>query len=193
MNLAEHYAIARQILKLLLPLAICSASAQTVGRVPIAEASVRQTIIAYLAKSGWPSDSKRDFEMRWHAMAANSSDHLNVLYARKDARCPVLDFILECQPRSACLDFWVSIKFDGAAPALTAAHSPLSRSPGQVLARAGGSARLTIAEPGMRLQLAVVCLENGRLEQKIRVLDANSHRVFWAEVSGENELRARWQ
>jgi flagella basal body P-ring formation protein FlgA len=47
---------------------------------------------------------------------------------------------------------------------------------------------LLLDDGSMSISLQVICLERGRFLQKIRVLDASSHRVLQAEVVGAGKL-----
>ena len=61
---------------------------------------------------------------------------------------------------------------------------------GRALTQPGDSATLILENDGIRISLAVVCLQRGFLRQEIRVRDAAGQRVYRAEVVGAGLLRA---
>ncbi len=110
------------------------------------------------------------------------------------ARCELgqrrLQVRLRCPDRALCADFMVAVT-DAKVVATRCARSALSRSERTLpLIAAGSKATLYWQSGSLRLSLPVVCLEPGSLGQMVRVLDANSHRVLRAQVTGARELKA---
>ena len=60
---------------------------------------------------------------------------------------------------------------------------------GAILTRAGQKATMLLEENGMRISIGVICLQGGRLGQRIRVLDPVRRHIFRAEVLTDHRLR----
>jgi len=60
-----------------------------------------------------------------------------------------------------------------------------------VLLHAGQKATLFLEDKQVRISLRVICLQGGRLGERIRVLDTAGRRVFRAEVIDQETLRSK--
>ncbi len=128
---------------------------------------------------------------------------LEVAGILRDVRGQGFELRLRCAKRALCSSFVVRLldpqasSLDWSAPP-SSTRSPTSgrslavaaKETGPVLAEAGKKAMLLLDDGRMSISLQVVCLERGRLLQKIRVLDTSSHRVIQAEVVGAGKLHA---
>ena len=100
---------------------------------------------------------------------------------------------LRCRQRSECGDFLVY---------LTAPRGVRGKPEGQrqseagksdvgpMLIAAGQKATLCLESRQIRMEVQVICLQRGRLGQRIRVLDRASHRVYQAEITGPGVVRS---
>jgi hypothetical protein len=136
--------------------------------------------------------------------AGEENPALEVAGILRDVRRQGFELRVRCRQRMLCSSFVVRVldpqpsSSDGSAAFRSTTASFVSRRPspaatkesGPVLAQAGKKAMLLLEDGRMSISLQVVCLERGRLSQKIRVLDANSHRVLQAEVVGAGKLHA---
>jgi hypothetical protein len=129
---------------------------------------------------------------------------LEVSGIRRDIRGHGFELRLRCAQHAMCSSFVVQLLTSQ--PAIPDRPSPLDwvagslafrRSPAvavedaaPILARAGKKALLRLDDGRMSISLQVVCLEQGRLAQRIRVLDVSSRRILHAEVVGAGQLHA---
>ncbi len=136
--------------------------------------------------------------------AREENPGLEVVGILRDVRGQGFELRLRCARRALCSSFVVHVldpqpsSSDGSAAFHSTTGALASRLPppvaakeaGPVLAQAGKKAMLLLDDGRMSISLQVVCLERGKLWQKIRVLDAVSHRVLQAEVVGAGKLHA---
>ena len=61
-----------------------------------------------------------------------------------------------------------------------------------MLAEKWKPATLVLDGGSVRISVRVICLQQGVLNQQIRVIEERSRRVFHAEVVGAGRLRASW-
>jgi len=104
---------------------------------------------------------------------------------------------LHCRDPRACLPFFVLID-EAEKDALShAAIAEASEPPANLLAepeapllRSGDPATLKFADRGLSITMPVICLENGRRGQKIRVASMDHKRFYKAEIVGPGLLKA---
>ena len=167
---------------------------------PIRTASVRTAIADFLHTHGWRA-LPETAHLAWeNSLAARKPEvELQVSDVAWDTRQQAAQFRLRCRQRSGCVDFLVHIALPPPVaedwqkrlgpPASSHLSAGLNVS-GPLLAQRGKPATLVLEGGGMRISLPVICTEPGGLNQRIRVIDGHSHRVFYADVVGESLLRA---
>ncbi len=105
---------------------------------------------------------------------------------------------IECLNRAECIPFIVDIHASQppsnttrssipAAPLELLPHSVSAPSP--FLIRLGSSALLLLEGEHIRVQLPVICLENGRAGQTIHVTSKDGRHIYTAKVVSRNELK----
>lgn len=145
----------------------------------------------------------RTTRFEWPESLTANEEHakLEVTAVAWDNRQQTPQFRLRCAQRSACGDFLVHVVLPApvadawqrhlVSPAsLRLASAASSAASGPVLAHRGKPAILVLQGRGMRVSLPVICTEPGTLNQRIRVFDTHSRRVFYADVVGEGLLHA---
>ena len=175
---------------------------------PITEATVRIAISRFLREPGRLEPGQRGdlpdaarFEGLNSVAAAEEHPSLQMTGLAWDNRQQSVQVRLRCSSRVSCGSFLVhvilpaargdewhhqiepAIGLDSPEAALLAATED-----GPALAEKGKPAILILDEGSMRISVRVVCLQRGALNQQIRVLDAKSRRVFYAQVVGAGEL-----
>jgi hypothetical protein len=65
-----------------------------------------------------------------------------------------------------------------------------SEDPGPKLVTQGKPATLILEDSTTRISIPVICLASGGLNERIRVMDKHSRRIYAAEVTGDQLLRA---
>ncbi len=108
----------------------------------------------------------------------------------------VIYFLLGCRKSRSCGDFAVRLQLKQplvrpsnignslAHPDLEPTGQPITMAPGT-------RAWLILEGDGISLRVRVTCLQRGILGQRVRVLDAVSHRVHQARITGREELHER--
>lgn len=125
-------------------------------------------------------------------VAEQSGLHVAAVHAVPEANLWLLR--MECSSRPACLPFEVLLRARGQATANLpdTRTKPGSLDPGVRLAtplvRAGQRVELAEEGSGMRLSAPVVCLEAGRMGQRIRVRNVSSGRVVVARVRAAGQV-----
>ncbi len=178
---------------------------------PIPRPAIASAINGFLQQQGWRGSNLPDAHaLAWtDAAALVENPALEVTAFEWDPRQPALQLQLRCVKRSDCGSFLVRAAIPyppPTAPPRTSTPEKLSSSPGarpglagasvsepatgRALAQPGDSATLILENDGIRISLAVVCLQRGFLRQEIRVRDAAGQRVYRAEVVGAGLLRA---
>jgi len=175
---------------------------------PIAEATVRIAISRFLREPGRLEPGPRGelpevarFEGLKSVVAAEELPSLQMTGLAWDNRQQSVQVRLRCSRRASCGSFLVHVILPAALgdewhqqiePAIgldTAEAAQLAAAEdGPALADKGKPAILILDEGSMRISVRVVCLQRGVLNQHIRVLDAKSQRVFYAQVIGAGEL-----
>jgi Chaperone for flagella basal body P-ring formation len=168
---------------------------------PIPQASVQAAIADFLHVHGW-SELPETVSLQWAKSLTARAERvqLQVTGVVWDGRQQAPQFRLRCRQRSACGDFLVHL---GLPPLLAdewqqrlvspdslrliSGGSPVS---GPLLAQRGKPATLVLQGGGMQVSLPVICTEPGTLNQRIRVVDRHSQRIFYADVVGEGLLHA---
>ena len=169
---------------------------------PIQQGSVREAIAAFLRAHAW-GELPQTARLEWPESLTTNGEHapLQVTAVVWDNRQQTPQFRLRCTQRSTCGDFLVHVVLPpvvadawqrhlvlpASRPLTSAANSALS---GPVLALRGKPAVLVLQGGGMRVSLPVICTEPGILNQRIRVFDTHSRRIFYADVVGEGLLHA---
>jgi Chaperone for flagella basal body P-ring formation len=152
---------------------------------------VKNAIRDFAEKQHWnlgPGDFGA-VELSGNPQALTGTPALLVQNALQDSVRHRLQFVLRCADMKVCGSFLVSTAMPLSLSHVAMARQSLRRN-GKTLARAGESALLSINGVNLRISLRVICLEPGLLGQTIRVRDANSRRIFRAEVVGSGALRA---
>jgi hypothetical protein len=108
---------------------------------------------------------------------------------------------MRCRERSVCLPFYVLLDWPDAASSRRAVEElggtaglprPLMearRLHAPVVVRSGETVTLVIEGQRMRLELPVVCMQNGALGARIRVVSPDHKQAYVAEVVGEKLLK----
>lgn len=93
-----------------------------------------------------------------------------------------------CRIRSDCNPFWGEIRgAENAAPPEPHRNSSLVQSlPSNPLVKPGHPALLVCTEPGMEIRLRVNPLKPAALGERVKVLDPETHRIFFARVKADN-------
>jgi len=178
---------------------------------PIAEDRVRLAISQFLRQQslhehGGISDLPDEARLEWARplSATEENPRLEVLGLDWDNRQQSLQVRLRCSIRASCGSFLAHVVLP--APLAERWRQQLglggdSNSPkdsqqaadggkGAVLAEKGKPATLIVDNGSMRISVRVICLQPGVLNQKIRVFEAQSRRVFHADVVAEGLLHA---
>jgi hypothetical protein len=168
----------------------------------IQQAAVRNAISDFLRAHTW-GELPQTANLEWPESLAAREDHaqLQVTAVAWDERRQTPQFRLGCTQHSACADFVVHVVLPAsvadawqrnlASPtSLRLAAGANSIPSGPLLARRGKAAILVFEGGGMRVSLPVICTEPGTLNQRIRVFDRQSQRLFYADVVGEGLLHA---
>lgn len=170
---------------------------------PIREEAVRDAISEFVREHGSGSSllDRARIDVPAFLVANEKSPQLQVTRLQMDLQQQAFDVRLRCANRQACGSFLVHVVlaqalpepwrkdlirslFPNSAPTLgTAAAGPL-------LVARGKPATLILDDTTMRISVPVICLEPGLLNQRIRVFDQHSRRVFLAEVVGDHLLHA---
>jgi hypothetical protein len=105
--------------------------------------------------------------------------------------------LMRCTDRVSCIPFYAVV--NGLAPGQQLrvgpqkAQSALLQSPAQgpVIIKRGSSATLEIVAPEMLITVPVVCLQNGRQGERIRVSSLDQKNTYQGEVISPGVLRSR--
>jgi hypothetical protein len=169
---------------------------------PIGEAAVRDAISEYLRKR-WSSASLPDrakLSLPEFLSAREPSSGLQVTHMQWDVLRQAVAARLRCSNRESCGSFVAYIILPQPAEwptnlvrtiAASSAAIPGMPLVGRVpLVTRGKKATLILQDATMRISLSVICLEPGMLNQRIRVIDRRSRRIFLADVIGNDLLHA---
>lgn len=173
---------------------------------PIEEEMVRMAISTFLGEQGWGRDLPGATRLEGLQPLAAREEHptLQVIGLDWDSRQQSVQVRLRCSTRTSCGSFlvhavlpspvgdqwrtrlgWASgSNSPGAGQAMPPAIT------GAVLAEKGKPAMLILDDGSMRISVRVICLQPGVLNQRIRVFEAQSRRVFHAEVVGAGLLHS---
>ncbi len=164
---------------------------------------LRRTVEGFLRTAGWP-ESQLPIEFTSHG-AVPIDVSLQVVQAAWDDRQSALNFRLRCLVQKQCsafliqapasaqqaIDWQEQLKHMNVGGVNYAGRvSTYAHLPAPVLAKGGDPALLSMQIDGVRISIRVICLQRGTLGQIIRVRDAQSHRVYRAEVVSPGLLRA---
>jgi hypothetical protein len=147
-----------------------------------------------------------DSALRWSRDITTSEPNpaLEVRSVTWDSTRRFLQFSMRCVKAAECRDFLVYLEL----PERTLTHvsqklglnTSAAAKPsgvagesgnGPVLIQAGRKVQLIMKGDGIQISLPVICLQNGRAGEKIRVRDAGSARVFLAEVVSRDLLSSK--
>ena len=183
----------------------------TVGRAACAlqRDAIANAVSSYLRSRGWPEDGMPTAAtLRWpdSVRALRENPRLEVEGMNWNGVQQTIEIRVRCADRSECSNFLVEtqgpkgLAAPGRSRATSASANPfaatqqpigaISHATGAVLAQAGKPAMLILERGNMRISLPVLCLERGRLRQQVRARDRAGHRIYRAEVVGENLLHA---
>jgi hypothetical protein len=178
---------------------------------PIAEERVRLAISQFLRQQslhehGGISDLPDEARLEWTRplSATEENPRLEVLGLDWDNRQQSLQVRLRCSIRASCGSFLAHVVLPASLAERWRQQLGLggdSNSPkdsqqladdgmGMVLVEKGKPATLIVDNGSMRISVRVTCLQPGLLNQKIRVFEAQSRRVFHANVVAEGLLHA---
>lgn len=166
---------------------------------PICESRVRAAISEFLQKQG-PAATLPEAARLYlpESLAANEeSIQLRVTNMQWDPRQPAIEFRLRCLRQNSCSNFLVRAVLPQSeqwsrrlTPAILSGHSSAAPMPVKPVLGRGKAATLILDTVNMRISLPVICLEPGLLNQRIRVFDRQSRRVYLAQIIGDHLLRA---
>lgn len=168
---------------------------------PIKEASVRDAISEFLHKHGSNAalpDAAR-LDLPEFASAREENCELQVTQLQWDRPRQAIEVRLRCSKRWSCSSFVAHVVLPKSLPeewlssllrtmAIPEKTAPDATQP-PLVAR-GKGATLILEDAMMRISVPVICLEPGLLNQRIRVFDKHSRRVFLAKVVGDHLLHA---
>jgi|SRR5579862_1021189 len=167
---------------------------------PISKTRVRNAISEFLRKNGDGGFSENATIVLPGFLAASEPNyHLEVTKLRTDFFKPEIQAEVRCISPRSCGSFLVrvtSFQSEGFPQKLTRAISPRgavgksSDGSGPRLVAQGKPATLMLEDSTTRISLPVVCLGSGGLNERIRVMDKQSRRIYAAEVIGDQLLRA---
>ncbi len=167
---------------------------------PVEVEAVRSAISYFLERQNWSREKIESAGLTFPSISAAERDpRLQVATAVRDHRSGTVEFRMRCSDRLACSSFVAILSLrsrDVAAPEFRVQDPTrrvdLSEAPqGAFLAQKAKLATLVLQGKGMQLSLPVICLDAGRLGQQIRVRDSKTGRVFTAEVTGVELLKAQ--
>ncbi len=184
----------------------CSAAEKPV--LALASASALQRKVAAAIARDLQSDTAdgttgSNLQVLAPSLSVRPGSELHVVAVRAGYSPGIWLLRMECAPRRDCLPFHVVlhspatsvrnprdgnlVKASPQANDHTFAIRPrLSRPP---LTRSGDRVLLVEERPGMRLQVAAVCLESGTLGDEIRVRNLATHRVLMATIASKDQVR----
>ncbi|MGH9500012.1 MAG: flagella basal body P-ring formation protein FlgA [Terriglobales bacterium] len=155
-----------------------------------------QSVVSAMAQAGWRVGPERvKFLSQVTSTAAEPGLQVaQVTHWQGDK----LRVELRCHDPHACLPFYVLVTEQkttgkpGQTPAAVANGGPaaLEMAEEKPLIRSGDPATLTFADRGLRITMPVICLENGRRGQEIRVASSDHRRFYKAEIVGPGLLKA---
>lgn len=169
---------------------------------PLTLAAIHGAIASFLRAKGNVADLS-DSSLQWSSgvTMAEANPALEVRSGRWDPARRQIQFCLRCVKAQACPDFLVYVqgtpglfdqwpqKVGWSASAVTKSNAvapEMAKLP--ILIEAGRRVRLVMQGDGIHISLLVICLQNGRLGETIRVRQAGSPHVFRAEVVSRDLL-----
>jgi len=164
---------------------------------PIARERVRMAIEETL-RAGGKEAKLQDQDLRWSGGVASEEDPaLQVEEMRIDQARQILAVRLRCRQRELCGSFLAAVEVTAAPPAggrgrVEPRAERETGAGGRPLTRAGQASMLILSGGGVRLTIAVTCLQAGFAGQQVRVMDTTHHRVLMAEVHADGSLVARF-
>jgi hypothetical protein len=188
---------------------ITVAIALATASIPANAAAVAITapeVAAALQQAGMPVGAEQ-VRFLAHVVAAEANPELQAV--RADASADSQAWVqMRCRNSAQCIPFYVALRWPSAEAAAMAlqnlqlASGPSAavpnalpsqpRRPGEaVVVRSGEAATLVIEGQRMRMELPVICLQNGALGAKIRVASADRKQTYMAEVVSSKLLKAR--
>lgn len=167
---------------------------------PLALSDIRHAVAGFQNETAGLADFP-DSAFDWPRDIATSMVHpaLEVRSAHWDA-AQRLYLLLRCAHARDCNEFLVSFRPPESLiskyqlkPASNSKHESTATSSAPILVSSGHKARLVLQSDGMQISLQVICLENGREGETIRVRESGSFRVFRAQVLSRDLLWSRFE
>ncbi len=167
---------------------------------PISSQSVRAAIGTFLQRQGNSFDElPAAAKLRFAAIGSRQpSPSLEAAAVTWDDREQAIEFRLQCVDRALCASFLAHADLPQALaepwreklrPQMAERAQPPS-GVGVTLTEPGKPATLILDGGNVRIAVQVICLDRGKLNQQIRALDAQSRRIFRAQVVGAHLLHA---
>lgn len=171
-----------------LTIAILSVALAAETRTPLTSSSVASALV----QSGWK------------VMATQVKFLSEVSILGSDGRLQVVEVApwvhnslkakLRCLDPHACLPFYVLITGTAEqreqSPEASEPTPRVEMSGAKPLMRSGDPATMIFANHGLRISMPVICLQNGRQGQTVRVASADHRRFYKAEILGPGLLKA---
>lgn len=155
-------------------------------------AAMREAVLRFLAQSG-ASHTELPPETFWdklrEPLMERPSTSFEVVDMRRNAANTETLAELRCIPDEFCHRFLLQIPLP--APEKTGTLAVPTSENGandNSLVHSGTTAMAILQTDGMKMSQPVICLESGRLGQSVRVLNPQTHRVFFADVIAPNLL-----
>ena len=184
-------------LAIALGIAISSSAQNKPGRIAITP----ERVAGAMMDAGW-NVSAAQVEMLPHVTVDASSPWLQVVQVThwQDDKLKVQ---LRCHDPRACLPLYVLINRHGSTESAlqaaqnnheqveVAANHPEFDAPVEApVMHSGDPAKMQFAQKGLSISMPVICLQNGRQGQTIRVASADHKRFFKAEIVAPGLLKA---
>lgn len=168
---------------------------------PLNPAGIRNAIAGFLREKE-DLGNLTDSALRWSSdiTTAEADAALEVRAVHWDPGQRQLQFSLRCVQAASCRDFLVYLQEPENAQSLQKlgwtnlakkADAATDEASGPILVEAGREVHLLMQGDGIQISLKVICLESGRVGQKIRVRKSGSQHVFQAEVVSSDLLWSR--
>jgi hypothetical protein len=141
-----------------------------------------------------------DFTFSWpkDITTMEANPELEVRSVNQDPSTRRLQFHLRCKKSQACRDFIVCLQ----TPASVIAHpldsadliriahknTSVAQANAPILVQAGRRMALVMQGDGVQISAQVICLQNGRLGETIRVRQIGCAHVFWVQVMSRDLL-----
>lgn len=164
---------------------------------PLSLAAIHDAITNFLREKGSIDLSGSTFSWPTDITTTKANPELEVRSVNQDPSTKRLQFHLRCKESHACPDFVVSSQPPLGAIAQTKSHdlvrvatknASVAQGDAPILVQAGRRMALLMQGDGIQISAQVVCLQNGRMGETIRVRQIGSAHVFRAEVMSRDLL-----